>query len=89
MHPIGSSGYWPQVSEIIPNKKTGQWAQPVNLGTPKDKGKSFEIIVVSANQSAHDSFNNYLIESKINNEYPETPLPQGVNILTLNMVTRK
>lgn len=89
VHPIGSSGYWPQVSEIIPNRKTGQWAQPVNLGTQKDKGKSFEIIVVSANQSANNSFNNYLAESKINNKYPEVPLPQGINILTLITVIRK
>lgn len=89
VHPKGSSGWWPQNSEIIPDPSNGNWEASVRLGNTGDVDKKFDIIIILATENAHESFNKYIQTGKETNNYPESPLPSGTRILAKVTVIRK
>ncbi|MFH2064339.1 MAG: carboxypeptidase-like regulatory domain-containing protein [Pseudomonadota bacterium] len=88
-HPVGSGGYWPQVSEIIPQRKSGNWMIQATVGGSKDSGKTFEIHLINTDHSANEYYKNYLKTSAENKTYPGIPLPNGVQGLSMVRVVRK
>ena len=90
VHPIESSGWWPQSSEFSPNLPDSSWRVQANLGKViEDKGKVFEITAVLANQDAHGKFVEYLQHGIDIGEYPEVPRPSGTEIIAQVTVTRE
>ena len=87
VHPEGSEGWWPQSHELSPDSE-GKWSVQAYIGTDKDAGQIFDIVVFSANDSANNIFNQYLKQAKSSGDYPENPLPQGVTELDRITVKR-
>lgn len=81
VHPTGSIGWWPQVSELVVNPSDSSWVVEAIVGATQDGGKSFDIVVVLADQDAHRAFNRYLQDALATGNYPERPLPAGTDIL--------
>jgi nucleoside 2-deoxyribosyltransferase len=81
--------YYPQ-NQPADIEAGNNWSSIVYIGIPSDIGKKFEIIVVSANSEAQGAINNYLVESKDQNDWPGlTSIPEGAVIIERNTVTRK
>jgi len=76
--PRESIGCWPQYREIIPNENTGAWNGKVVIGG--DDGKLLDIVLVSANAEANNSFNDYIINQE-KNHFPTVPMPVGAKSL--------
>lgn len=72
VNPRKASGWWPQISEIIP--QNGKWKGDVRLG---GHAKEYKIHIIRANKDAHSAFNNYLEQGSVNNDFPDKPLPDG------------
>jgi hypothetical protein len=73
IHPETAKGWWPQISEIIPDND-GSWHRPgLRLGGDNNVGERFELHMVIADDHANELFNssNYLVSSEGN------PLPAG------------
>jgi len=85
VHPVGSSGYWPQGTAIIPHPKTGAWTAKFWLGTRgTDRGKEFEVWLYLVDQAGHKAFLNYLEQGRATGKYPEKSLPEkaeGVDMI--------
>lgn len=89
VHPSGSAGWWPQLSEIIPDSTSGRFEVPVTVGSSEDKGKQFDLVLVVANEGAHQRFTTYLEEALQTNSFPERPLPQGSRAVVKVEVARR
>ncbi len=78
VHPVKSSGYWPQGGELYPSPRDNSWEVTTYLGEEKKGfGEKFEIILSIANENAHKEFVQYLADGP-SKGYPEKPLPSGV-----------
>jgi len=78
VHPVLSSGYWPQSGEISPSPRDDSWETVVYLGEAKKGiGEKFQIILAIADENAHKSFVKYLADAP-KEGYPERPMPDGV-----------
>lgn len=86
VHPIGSSGWWPQDSEFFLNGS--EWTSQVTLGEASDSNKQFEIVAFLVDDDAHKSFVEYIEKSKSTGSFPEKPLPSGVEKLAGVTVNR-
>lgn len=85
VHPVGSAGWWPQGSEFFPPS----WIVQATVGGAQDVGKTFEIAIVLADEGAHSSINQYLKTAIATGDFPETPLPSGVELLDNIIVERR
>lgn len=86
VHPIGTSGWWPQDSEFFLNGT--KWTSDVTLGEASGSNRQFEIVVFLVNEEGHKSFVEYIEKSKRAGDFPETPLPSGVEKLAGVTVNR-
>jgi len=88
VHPVGSTGFWPQVAEVIPTTD-GTWFAQILLGRPQDRNRAFDVLLVAAKENAHQEFVEYLRTSKQQGSYPEVPLPSEVVVLSKVTVVRR
>ena len=87
VHPVLSSGYWPQSGEIFPSPRDNSWEVKVWLGeVKKGIGEDFQIILGLANDEAHKYFVKYL-EDGPKQGFPEKPIPDGV--IQIDRITYK
>lgn len=83
VHPEDSSGWWPQNSEIITNSDL-TWEQTIYIGrkdSQEDVGRKHDLIVVLADETANQEFNDYLERAQATGDFPSKPLPSNVKIL--------
>jgi hypothetical protein len=78
VHPITSSGYYPQVGEISPSPRDNSWDAMVWIGADK-KGtnEDYYIILAIATDDGHKKFVDY-INNAPKDGYPEISLPDDV-----------
>lgn len=89
VNPYNSHGWYPQNTEIaISSDNT--WEHGTLIGQEQgDSGRNFNVVVVVANDNAHQAFNQYLKKGWETKEWPEESLPIGVIQLDAITVTRK
>lgn len=87
VHPVLSSGYWPQSGEIFPSPRDNSWEIKVWLGeVNKGLNEDFQIILAMANEEANKYFAKYLADGP-KNGFPEKPMPEG--IIQIDRITYK
>lgn len=86
-HVVGR--YYPQ-NNPADVQADGDWSSLIHIGVEEDIGRKFDIIAVLANKEAQDAFNDYLVESEREQDYPGLEsLPDGAVIYDRVTVTRK
>lgn len=81
--------YYPQET-VIDLQANGQWSTHSHLGVNASKGETFDIMVVLADKQVQDTFNNYLANSRSQQDFSGLPtLPRGVVIYDSVTVTRR
>ena len=71
-------------------RDAGAWETTVVIGREnQDHGIQHDIAVVLAPNAANKVFNDYLMSANKTGVFPETPLPDGIKILTKITVVRR
>lgn len=76
--PRESNDCLPQFKEIKPNESTGAWSGKVAIRG--DDGKLIDIVLVSADPAANNTFNDYIINQE-KNDFPSIVMPEGAKSL--------